>query len=378
MGSRGTKPSLSVSTQRLPGGVPRYRLIYEELLREIETGRYVSGERLPSEALLCDRFQVSRITIAKAIQTLQQDGLVSRRAGSGTFIEQPTCLSSSLSFGLLIPDLGTTEIFEQICQGIMRSTKASSHSLIWGNSAGPNENNEGAAERLCQQYIEQRVAGVFFAPIEYARSNDVLNRRIATRLTQAKMPVVLLDRCIEHYPLRSRFDLVGIDNHSAGFVITKHLIDTGARNIVFAALPNAASTVEARLAGYHEAIKQSPRKTAGSVVTGNFEDSTFVNSILSQEKPEGFVCANDVTAARLMQTLVHLGAKIPGEIKIAGIDDVTYAKYLPVPLTTIKQNCAEIGAAAMATMLERLANPERPPRDVLIRFELVKRESTAQ
>ncbi len=45
--------------------------------------------------------------------------------------------------------------------------------------------------------------------------------------------------------------------------------------------------------------------------------------------------------------------RIPREFRIVGIDDVEYAKLLPVPLTTIHQPCREIGQAAMAAMLDR-------------------------
>jgi DNA-binding LacI/PurR family transcriptional regulator len=57
------------------------------------------------------------------------------------------------------------------------------------------------------------------------------------------------------------------------------------------------------------------------------------------------------------------------------MDDVRYASLLPVPLTTIHQDCAGIGAAAMATMLQRLEHPELPIRDVLLPFRLVVRRS---
>jgi DNA-binding LacI/PurR family transcriptional regulator len=48
---------------------------------------------------------------------------------------------------------------------------------------------------------------------------------------------------------------------------------------------------------------------------------------------------------------------------------------LPVPLTTIRQDCAGIGAVAMATMLQRLEHPELPIRDVLVPVRLVVRGS---
>jgi DNA-binding LacI/PurR family transcriptional regulator len=96
---------------------------------------------------------------------------------------------------------------------------------------------------------------------------------------------------------------------------------------------------------------------------------------LDEQRPEGIVCANDLTAARLMQTLLGLGVRIPQDVRIVGMDDVKYASLLPVPLTTIHQDCAGIGTLAMATMLERLEHPELPVRDVLAPIRLVVRRS---
>jgi DNA-binding LacI/PurR family transcriptional regulator len=57
------------------------------------------------------------------------------------------------------------------------------------------------------------------------------------------------------------------------------------------------------------------------------------------------------------------------------MDDVKYASLLPVPLTTIHQDCAGIGMVAMATMHERLEHPELPVRDVTVPTSLVVRRS---
>src|SRR5438309_747044 len=84
------------------------------------TGRWKEGDRLPSEAELVRQFGASRITVGRAVRDLQQAGLVERRAGSGSFVRAARARPSpGLSFGLLIPDLGETEIFEPICQGMM-------------------------------------------------------------------------------------------------------------------------------------------------------------------------------------------------------------------------------------------------------------------
>jgi GntR family transcriptional regulator of arabinose operon len=98
--------------------------------------------------------------------------------------------------------------------------------------------------------------------------------------------------------------------------------------------------------------------------------------MLAREKPDGIVCANDVTAAHLMRTMVALGVRIPQDVRMAGVDDVSYAKFLPTPLTTLRQNCGEIGAVAMSTMLDRLNLPNHPVRDVLVRCDLIVRASS--
>jgi DNA-binding LacI/PurR family transcriptional regulator len=97
--------------------------------------------------------------------------------------------------------------------------------------------------------------------------------------------------------------------------------------------------------------------------------------MMEKERPDGIVCTNDVTAARIMGTLVSMGLRIPEDIRMVGVDDVSYAKFLPTPLTTLRQDCAEIGAVAIATMLDRLKYPKRPVHDVLVRCDLIVRES---
>jgi DNA-binding LacI/PurR family transcriptional regulator len=76
-----------------------------------------------------------------------------------------------------------------------------------------------------------------------------------------------------------------------------------------------------------------------------------------------------------MASLASQGVCVPQEMRIVGIDDVKYASLLPVPLTTQHQNCADIGAMAMATMLQRIESPNLPTRDVLLQTNTVIRKS---
>jgi GntR family transcriptional regulator, arabinose operon transcriptional repressor len=356
---------------------PKYRQVYTALRREIQSGRLKKGDRLPSEADLGKTFNASRITVGRAVRDLQAAGLVERRAGSGTYVRNPRS-AAALSFGLLIPDLGETEIFEPICQGMMASPLAREHALVWGSlqGDGKDDSREARAWKLCEQYIDRRVSGVFFAPLELSPKTEDVNQRIARALDDARIPVVLLDRTVVAYPDRGHHDLVGIDNRRAGYVITEHLLRLGSRRVAFIALPHAAATVEAREAGYREALYSWNIPIERSLVHRlDPSDSNAIEAIVQTERPDAFVCANDRTAARLMPALLRLGYKIPGEIRVVGIDDLEYAKHLPVPLTTLRQPTRQIGDAALAAMLERVARTHLPTRDILLNCELIIRES---
>jgi GntR family transcriptional regulator of arabinose operon len=353
----------------------KYQQILEKLQDDIASGHYKPGNRLPSEAELVRRFGASRMTVFRAMHELQSLGLVTRRVGSGTFVSSKLNIGNHV-FGLLIPELGQTEIFEAICKGMMEAQEAMHHSLLWGNAVAPDEDKEQVAEQLCEHYSSQKVSGVFFAPVEFSANRFQANHRIVAAFDRARIPVVLLDRDLEAYPQRSKYDLVGIDNRRTGYIATDHLIKAGAKRVAFFARPNSAPTVDARIAGYREALlSRGERIKRDLVYIGEATDPKFINSILRKSRPDGFVCANDLTAGNLMHTLISLGQRIPEDIRIVGIDDVKYARLLPVPLTTLHQPCRDIGRIAMAVMLDRLANPDLPPRDVSLRCDLVVRKS---
>ena len=354
---------------------PKYQQVYSALRRDIQSGRLTRGDRLPSEAELVKQFGASRITVGRAVRDLQAAGLVERRAGSGTYVKTPQP-STAMSFGLLIPDLGETEIFEPICQGMMASPLAQEHALLWGSLNGASGSKEDNAWRLCRQYIDRRVSGVFFAPLELSADKDDVNKRIVGALDEARIPVVLLDRTAVPYPRRGHHDLVGIDNRRAGYVITDHLLRLGAQRIAFVGVPNTAATVDARAAGYREALYSTNAAVDPALVYRiDPQDASAVRAMMDRHAPDGIVCANDRTAAGLMHTLLQLGHRIPSTVRIVGIDDAEYAKLLPLPLTTLRQPSRQIGDAALAAMLDRVTRRDLPTRDILLHCELIVRDS---
>ena len=354
---------------------PKYKQIYNRLRSALANREYAPGERMPSENELVEQFGASRPTIGRALAQLESEGLVERRAGSGTFVRAQSN-REGLTFGLLIPDLGTTEIFEPISRGISIAHVGGHHDLLWGATLSPGAPVEDQAQQLCDYYLSRKVSGIFFAPLELSSSRDETNKRIARAIDEAQIPMVLLDRDLSVYPQRSRYDLIAIDNRRAGYVIANHVLQCGARRIIFLARPGSAPTVAQRAVGCQEAIRAFNGVADCWPEFCDPTDLAAVRSLIARHTPDAFVCANDYTAARLMPSLNALGIEVPNQIKVTGMDDVRYASLLQTPLTTIHQPCQEMGVVALGAMLDRIANPSMPARDYLVDFKLMVRQST--
>ncbi len=354
--------------------VPKYQQVFERLSAEILSGKYAPGQKFPSEAALVQQFRTSRITIGRAVRDLSQRGLVDRVAGSGTYVRRVSAAEDSGLFGLLIPDLGKTEIFDPICRGIASAPEASRHALLWGHTITDEASPERQALELCEQFVKRGVSGVFFAPLELGTKARESNLAIVAQLEAARIPIVLLDRCVMPYPHRSGHDLVGIDNRRAAYLATEYLLRAGPRRVCFLARSGGAPTVEARIAGFREALLAAGEPLHDNpVYRPDAVNEAAIRPLL--QPGDGFVCANDLSAGQLMHAAMAAGYRIPRDLRIVGIDDVEYASLLPVPLTTVHQPCREIGEAAMAAMLTRIEQPKMLVRDILVECHLVVRES---
>ena len=356
-------------------GTPKYQRIFQELKTDIASGKYRHGQKMPSEAALMNRTGLSRITIVRALRELQQAGLVERIAGSGTFARDAASLETrAFLFGLLIPELGTTEIFTPICRAIASAPAAKPHALLWGNAGTASGAKQALS--LLEQFISRAVDGVFFAPLEFAPDADRMNHRILRQLRRAKIATVLLDRRVSRLSSRDRADITGLNHKHAAYMVTEHLLKVGCRKLCFLTSGSESSSVVDRQAGFHQAIIDSD---LGEISTAHFDlegDLRVFRRWVRAGSPRGVVCVNDEVAGRLLHLATLWKLSVPEDLRLTGIDDVGYASIVPVPLTTVKQPIEQIGQTALQLMLERIHSPDRPTREVLLDGELIVRRSS--
>lgn len=359
----------------------KHRAVSRQLVAEITAGKYKANGRLPSEEQLVKRFHVSRSTIGRALRDMQEQGLIKRRVGSGTYVHKGdgsrTASPGIPQLGLIVPNLRHTEIFESICGELTSLARVNDFALWWGGSAHPvNETDRSVAEALCGQFIERGVAGVFFVPFEHCADREDANRRITGRLRKAGIPVILLDRDIGPFPHRSALDLVGIDNFAGGYLLAEHLIKLGAQRLAYVTRPLTASTVDGRIAGARAALlAHGLEATRHFVQSGDPADAKFVRSFAQGRQFDAILCTSDHLAAQLLQTLTRIGIRVPEDLRLAGFDDVRFASLLTVPLTTMEQPCRDLAITAFHAMRDRLTDPTLPPRTLTLAPRLVVRES---
>lgn len=351
--------------------------IYEFIHNAITSGELAAGQQVPTEAALGERFGASRQTVAQAMRRLEYQGLVVRRRGAGTFVKRLQPREGTI-WRLLVPH-ASNGILLPIAAAISRVAQAHGYSLLFEDPPASVHRDEEMIQfmrDLCREYTQRKAAGVFFTPLILRPDHMSVNVEIAEMIDDAGIPLVLLDRDLFDYPRRSRFDLVGSANRRASATITQHLLELGYTRIDYISLTESVSTASARVAGFEDAFRDCGIEfDPASIHHIEAADASAVREIVRERRPEAIVCVNDHMAAHVMRHLAGMGIRIPDDLALVGFDDVDYAMLILVPLTTMRQPCARIGEMAARLMLERIADPSLPAREVSVECELVIRES---
>jgi len=363
-------------------GLPKHRRLYQHLKDAIAQGVYSPGERLPTENALIDEFGVSRTTVVRALHDLEHEGVLVRRRGSGSYVSEEHG-ARRRTFGLiatgLFPDANTgNNIFSQVFQEMSRLAGAKNCALLTGSPLDESDPDALVAEvtEVATRYASHALDGVFFMPLMVPADRMAANRRITDMLKKTGVPTVLIDRDTEPYPGRSEFDLVGIDNLDAGWVVTRHLLSLGCKRIHFVCSSRVKSTVSARVLGWRLALEDAGLEAKAAFLhVGDVNDDAFVLSSIKAARAEAFVCEHDGVAMTAIRLAREAKIKVPKRIRIVGFDGSPLGEHISVPLTTMRQPVQAIAETAVRVMLERLEDPRMPVRDIRIAAELVVRRS---
>ena len=352
--------------------------ISEKLRQEILSGKFDTTRKLPSEHQLMRRFSVARETVRAALKDLLDKKLVDRRPGYGTFLVERAEISAARRFGVIMPD-AYYPFYTRICRGIELEAKKHGWTIL-SAALGSGNMRERAlrAVEFAEVCKREKVSGVFFQPLQFLKDGEKFNRSILAVFKKARIPVVLLDSDFVSPPNRSEYDLVGIDNTNVGYALAKCVVAAGAKRIIYFSNPLPAPTSLKRGTGIGVAVTEAGLKwTKDRIFFAEPDDTRAAKRLFdSPKRPDAIIAVNDYIASILLKTLKAIGKRVPEDVLLAGVNgDVLSEESVP-PITTAAQPCERIGEAAVHLMLQRIADPDLPTREVYLSAPLVEREST--
>jgi DNA-binding LacI/PurR family transcriptional regulator len=355
--------------------------IYHDLISRITRGDLHGKTTLPTEAILAKHYECSRPTLRKAIGELKRAGIIKTVRGSGAYITStsqsvPAAGGGNL-FAVIFPNLGPGHFSDPLCSLLARYTSARGDSLVWGGYISPKSDMlKLDIQRICEQYITRKIAGLFFSPFEYNSKADHVNREVAAIISRANIPLVLIDSDIQAYPAPNNFDLVSMDHIQASYILTEHIIGRNFRRIFFFAPPNSRHTIKLRLMGYNAALIDHGFAPEGLIVCDTDDDGVFFRFI-NEKKPDAIICSNDITAAGVINSLEKLGLRVPGDIAVAGFDYLSKAVPFVRPITSIEQPLDAIAKTALSLMLGRIEDPRKSPSRIVFPGKLFPEITTS-
>lgn len=253
-------------------------------------------------------------------------------------------------------------------RGVGRALNQSKYRLILSSASSSVEEIVKHLQTMGRGFAD----GLIISPI-YS------DERITKLLSQLNIPIVLVGTM----PAGLKVDHVYVDSSQGILMAVQHLIETGRTKIGLINGPLTTNPGIRRKVAFEKAIEGAGLNfdKANIIQANTFspEAGYFAFSEIADfTKFDAFVCANDQLAAGVMKFASENGISIPSDIAIVGIDNTDMTSLLHPTLTSIDLLAEERGEIAAKLMLDRLANPNRAPKQITVEPKLVVRESTAK
>jgi len=183
------------------------------------------------------------------------------------------------------------------------------------------------------------------------------------------------------YEAHERACYVDVDNELGAHKAVQHLLSCGHTNIALINGPMHYGSSQARLNGYRSALEEhgipfNPRW----VLNGDFTEESghgLAGFLLSSGyNITAIFATSDLMAIGAVKAATQRGYRIPDDIAVVGFDDISLARYIDPPLTTVRQPAFEKGATAMQLLAEFMNGGQSRERKILLTPELVIRNST--
>lgn len=243
--------------------------------------------------------------------------------------------------GVILPDL-FGEFFSEIIRGIDLVAHESGMHLLLGNMHGSTHETAAAIAAM-----RGRVDGLLVMPPD-------LKPELLSDYLDPALPTVLLNYDAGSLDL----PFVAVDNYRGAYAMTEALLTRGARQVIHIAGPKHNRDARDRQRGFVDAMAKIAKERSPVILPGDFSEESGEKAarlfVEGQLPADAVFAANDQMAVGLIAELARAGMSVPGDVMVAGFDDIPLARHLSPGLTTMQVNIDRLGSTGMMMLLRLL------------------------
>lgn len=338
---------------------PKYAQTREQILEFIEENGFERGGRLPTETELVSKFGVSRNTVRLAVDSLVEEGVVSRQQGRGTFYlgnggrEVAQKVVGFVNFNYLY------YIYPDIVHGIEDEIYKHDYSLILSNC---NHDRSRELEHI-RRLVSQGIKGLIIEPsaIRWITSESAVFKE----LERATIPVVTTNCRVPGLRAAS----IALDDDSVGATLAQHLIDHGHRRVAMIYMSDIWAGLHRRR-GFEQTLRENdieidesfivPFESTEITATSHPAERITADLLQRSDRPSAIAYFNDEACGYGYRAIEAAGLAVPGDVSIVGVDDAEGAAGLVPGLTTVRHPKRDLGRWAARLLLDMVEENGKP------------------
>jgi len=266
----------------------------------------------------------------------------------------------SAKIGLVVSDI-RNPFFTAIGRAVEDAAYEQGYSVLMCNT----DENPDKEEMYLNLLHDENVAGIIFSPTQ----------RFSAGLKSYKsnIPFVIIDRSVESRDV----DMVLLDNVTAAYELTTHLIGNGYRKLA-GLFGDASTTGRERSRGFHNALTDNQLSpVAVHFIPPRIKQGYDTTLAVLKQNPDAIFTSNSLLTAGAFQAIRNNKLAVPQDVALVGFDETTWGALVEPPITLIAQPTEEIGRTAIELLFQRIAEPDRRPKTVTLKGQLLINGSSA-
>ncbi|AGB41681.1 transcriptional regulator [Halobacteroides halobius DSM 5150] len=356
--------------------LPKYVKIRNKIKESINQGQIKPGDKLPTENELTKKYDASRHTVRKALNILNQEGLLNKKQGVGTFLKENTKVKTG-NIGFISISLHDY-IFADILNGVDNIFHEEGYQILLGNS----KDSQLREKEILEKFLEKNIDGLIIEPAKSA--HDYQNMALLERFVDNYIPVVILDSKFRN----DKFNYITVNDEKGGYLATEFFLDKGHNNVAIIYKELHKPSIN-RFQGYKKALEEREIPVYNDYVKKyhisefekreKFEEEIFdlTKELMEyQEPPTAIFCFNDQIAILVKEILNDLELEVPQDISIIGFDNSDLVRLNNISITSIDHPKEKAGEKAAKIILENIeGSTSQFNENIVFTPKLIKRES---